>query len=394
MKPFKATTIGEVITLQRGFDITKKEQTPGNVPIVSSSGISSYHNKFKVKGPGVIIGRKGTLGTSHFVNQDFWPHDTSLWVKDFKGNDPRFISYFLKSLKLENFDSGSSNPTLNRNHVHKIKIVFPILSIQKKIAAIASSYDDAIEVNNKRICLLENMAEETYREWFIRFRFSGYKSSEFEKGIPKAWNVKKISDVYKTSSGGTPSRKNEANYSGNINWLKTGELKNTFVFESEEKITEQGLESSSAKMFPANTVVIAMYCAMPYITILSETSSTNQACCAFLPKDEYLTCTYTYYLIKFVQKHMIQYAHGAAQQNLSQDLIKNFNLLVADKGTIEAFHGVINPIFEQIKLLMKQNRNLDESKSSLLPRLISGKLSVENLDIKFPPSMINNAEID
>ncbi|NOR71338.1 MAG: restriction endonuclease subunit S [Methylomarinum sp.] len=387
MKGFSEKALGEILTLQRGFDITKKEQTFGGVPIVSSSGISSYHNQVKVKAPGVVIGRKGTLGTVHYINKDFWPHDTTLWVKDFKGNDTRFLSYFLKTLKLENFDTGSSNPTLNRNHVHKIKVVFPELPIQKKISAFLSTYDNLIENNKRRIALLENMAEEIYREWFVRFRFPGYQTAEFEKGIPKGWDIKKIGDIYKTASGGTPSRKNDNNYDGNINWLKTGELKNKFVFESVEKITLQGLESSSAKVFPAETVVIAMYCAMPDITILAEPSATNQACCAFLPKEKYLSYIYTYYLIKFSQIHMIQYAHGAAQQNLSQDLIKGFNLLLADKESIQKFGGTIEPIFEEIKVLMQINENLTKTKLSLLPRLISGKLSVEDLDIKFPPSM-------
>jgi type I restriction enzyme S subunit len=390
MNGFSETTIGQIITLQRGFDITKKEQTPGEVPIVSSSGVSSYHNVAKVKGPGVVIGRKGTLGTSHFIKQDFWPHDTSLWVKDFKGNDPRFISYFLKTLKLENFDTGSSNPTLNRNHVHKIKVFFPDCNIQKKVAAVTSAYDDLIENNKRRIALLEKMAEEIYREWFVRFRFLGYQKAKFDKGIPKGWEVKSVGDVYKTSSGGTPSRKNASNYGDEINWLKTGELKNIFAFDSDEKITQQGLESSSAKLFPENTVVIAMYCAMADITILATPSATNQACCAFLPKEKYLSHIYTYYLIKFVQGHMIQYAHGAAQQNLSQGLIQGFNLLVADKDTITNFTEIISPLFSEIQNLMKVNSKLIETKNKLLPRLISGKLSVVDLDIQFPASMFES----
>src|SRR5688572_16460315 len=147
---FHQVRLGDVLTFQRGFDITKSEQSEGSVPIVSSSGVTSYHNVWKVNGPGLVIGRKGTLGTVHFIRPNFWPHDTTLWVKDFKGNDPRFLSYFLKTLKLENFDVGASNPTLNRNHVHKIKILFPKkVDTQKRIAAILSAYDELIE-NNKR----------------------------------------------------------------------------------------------------------------------------------------------------------------------------------------------------------------------------------------------------
>jgi type I restriction enzyme S subunit len=196
MTGFHQVTIGDVLTLQRGFDITKSEQTDGEIPIVSSSGISSYHNKWKVKGPSVVIGRKGTLGTVHFIQSNYWPHDTTLWIKDFKGNDPRFLNYFIKTLKLENFDVGSSNPTLNRNHVHKIKIIFPKnVEIQKRIAAVLSAYDDLIANNQRRIALLEKMAEEIFREWFVRLRFHGHEKIEVVKRVPKGWKEAKLGDL-------------------------------------------------------------------------------------------------------------------------------------------------------------------------------------------------------
>ena len=98
---FFTTTIGEQLTLQRGFDITKKEQLAGNVPVVSSGGISSFHNVAKVTAPGVVLGRKGSLGTVYFLKEDYWPHDTTLWVKDFKGNNPRFVYYFFQGMASE-----------------------------------------------------------------------------------------------------------------------------------------------------------------------------------------------------------------------------------------------------------------------------------------------------
>lgn len=103
--------LGELITLHRGFDITKNEQRPGPYPVYSSSGPNSTHDEFKVEGPGVIIGRKGSLGTVFFEEGLFWPHDTTLWVKDFRGSDPKFVYYFLKTMGLERYDAGASNPT-------------------------------------------------------------------------------------------------------------------------------------------------------------------------------------------------------------------------------------------------------------------------------------------
>jgi type I restriction enzyme S subunit len=136
--------------LQRGFDITKKEQTPGSVPVVSSGGIASYHNVAKVKGPGVIVGRKGTLGKVHYVESDYWPHDTTLWVKDFKGNDPQFTAYFLETLRFERYDSGGSNPTLNRNTVHAQLVAYPGHEEQKDIGSAIRIFEEKIKLHRRK----------------------------------------------------------------------------------------------------------------------------------------------------------------------------------------------------------------------------------------------------
>ena len=130
---------------------------------------------------------------------------------------------------------------------------------------------------------------------------------------------------------------------------------------------------------------------MPDISILGVESATNQACCAFLPRHDYLHFTYSYLLIKFAQKHLIMFAHGAAQQNLSQDLIKGFPLLNPTKELVIAFSDCATPLFEQIESLMRTNVNLTRTRDALLPRLISGKLRVDDLAIQFPPSMAAEA---
>lgn len=129
------STVGSQVTLQRGYDITKRQQKPGKVPVVSSGGIKSYHDNAMVKAPGVVIGRKGTLGRVFYLETDYWPHDTTLWVSDFKGNDPRFVYHFFTRLDVVALDSGAANPALNRNQVHPIKIIWPPLSQQRLIAA-------------------------------------------------------------------------------------------------------------------------------------------------------------------------------------------------------------------------------------------------------------------
>ncbi len=140
----------EFIILQRGFDITKDEQRNGIVPVVSSSGIKSFHNEFRARGPGVVIGRKGTLGKVFYIDCDYWPHDTSLWVKDFKGNNPKFVYYLLTTLNLKTLDTGTSNPTLNRNYVHALKIAMPDLEDQTIIVSILSSIDQKLTAEQSR----------------------------------------------------------------------------------------------------------------------------------------------------------------------------------------------------------------------------------------------------
>jgi len=198
-------TLGDVLTLQRGFDITKKEQKQGSVPVISSSGIHSFHDTAKVNGPGVIIGRKGSLGTVFYIEEDYWPHDTTLWVKDFHSNLPKFTYYFLSTLNLALFDVGASNPTLNRNHVHLLPVCWPPLPTQRKIAAILSAYDDLIENNTRRIAILEEMAQSLYREWFVYFRFPGHEKKRMVESvlgmIPEGWEVVKLGDALTLQRG-------------------------------------------------------------------------------------------------------------------------------------------------------------------------------------------------
>jgi type I restriction enzyme S subunit len=128
--------LGKKITLQRGYDITKDLQTEGNVPVVSSGGISSYHDTAPCSGPGVVVGRKGSAGAIHWIDCPYWPHDTTLFVSEFKKNLPRFVYYKLLSMDLIGFDTGSANPTLNRNNIHPELVSWPS-SVAEQTAIVA-----------------------------------------------------------------------------------------------------------------------------------------------------------------------------------------------------------------------------------------------------------------
>ena len=152
---WKLKTLGCVATLQRGFDLPSSDRIDGFYPIISSGGISGYHNEAKVKGPGVVTGRYGSIGVVFFVESDFWPLNTTLWIKDFHGNYEKFIYYLLSSLNFKKFSDKTGVPGVNRNDLHKIKVHLPSVNIQKKIVSILSTWDQAIEETEHLIAAKE-----------------------------------------------------------------------------------------------------------------------------------------------------------------------------------------------------------------------------------------------
>lgn len=308
--------LGDVVTLKRGHDLPNDRRIDGDIPVVSSSGITGWHNEARAEPPGVVTGRYGTIGEVFYLDRPYWPLNTALYAIDFHGNDPKFVAYFLRN-QLKNYQSEKAAvPGVDRNVLHKIKVRCPDPQAQERIVSILSAYDDLIENNRRRIGLLEQAARLLYREWFVHLRFPGHEAAKIVDGLPEGWSRGVIADLFDTSSGGTPSRKNDGFFGGSINWLKTQELQNCFIFETDEKITEDGLKHSSAKMFPENTVIVAMYGAtIGQLAILAHPSSTNQACCALLPKREAADYLFAYCLMEHSAKMLKDLGQGAAQNN-------------------------------------------------------------------------------
>ena len=252
------------------------------------------------------------------------------------------------------------------------------MDVQQRIASILSAYDNLIENNNKRIRLLEQMAENLYKEWFVRFRFPGHENAEFENGLPKGWKREKIGKVYNTCSGGTPSRVNEDFYNnGSIPWVKTGELQDCLIHDAEEFITEDALKRSSAKLLPNHSLLMAMYGVnIGKLGILRKEMTCNQAVCAFLPKTADQTFYYLYFYLKGIRNYLLSISFGAAQQNLSQALIKNVRIMIPHNDTLQKFENKVSCYFDQISIYQRQNEQLSRQRDLLLPRLMSGKLEV------------------
>jgi type I restriction enzyme S subunit len=206
---WRETTLGDVIELKRGYDLPQKERKPGNVPLVSSSGVSDKHAVAMVKGPGVVTGRYGTIGEVFFIEDDFWPLNTTLYVRDFKGNDPRFISYFLRGINFHAYTDKAAVPGVNRNDLHLAEIVFPSdIEEQRAIAHILGALDDKIDLNHRRNETLEAMARALFKSWFVDFdlpapatggQAGGMAQEDMQESelgvIPKGWRVGTLGDV-------------------------------------------------------------------------------------------------------------------------------------------------------------------------------------------------------
>ena len=287
-------------------------------------------------------------------------------------------THYVRQLAINSMTGASGRQRADVKFIGNIKWDFPDIVTQNKVADILSSYDNLIENNNKRIKLLEQMAENLYKEWFVRFRFPGYEDTEFEDGMPRGWVREKIGLHYNTCSGGTPSRKHEEYYTeGTIPWVKTGEIKDGIIIHTDECITEAGIKGSSAKLLPQGAVVMAMYGVnIGMLAYLDSEMTCNQACCVFNDKNEINSRHYLFHYLYSIRDYLLLIGFGAAQQNLSQDLIKKVKIVIPPAELIKEFDKQKEPLYQTIRALMMQNDKLIKQRDALLPRLMSGKLEV------------------
>jgi type I restriction enzyme, S subunit len=383
---WQAATLQDLVFFQRGYDITKAEQKTGDIPVVSSSGINSYHSESKTDGPGVVIGRKGSLGTVHYTQGPYWPHDTTLWSKDLKGNLPRFVYYFIHILDLGRYDTGNSNPTLNRNHIHGIDITIPDLRSQEKITGILSAYDDLIENNLRRIRLLEESARLLYREWFVHFRFPGHEHVKIVDGVPEGWEKQHIGDFCtKIGSGATPRGGASSYQTSGITLIRSLNIYNynfhddglVFINEQQASKLSNVIVKSGDVLINITGASVARCCLVPKRHLPARV---NQHVMIMRPDSSTVCSEYLMYAINSKgQKQFILNiagAGGATREALTKDTITNLSLLIPDHMLMKEFCIFTSENFSQIETLQKQNNKLRAARDILLPRLMNGEIAV------------------
>lgn len=280
--------------------------------------------------------------------------------------DYNYIQYYLffaKNELLSLSEIGATRNALTKNMLETLTISLPPLAEQKAIAAILSSLDDKIDLLQEQNKTLEAMAETLFRQWFI-------------EEAKEDWEEVRLGSVIETTSGGTPSRSNIKYYQdGTIHWVKSKELNGSFISSTEEKITETAIKNSSAKLLPAYSILIAMYGAtVGEYCIISKEMACNQAICALKPNEQY-PYTFLYLFVKQNKEKLINMAVGSAQQNISQQLIKQLPI-ISYITKISDFHNTVYPYFNKIQANQQQIQTLTALRDTLLPKLMSGEVRV------------------
>ena len=386
MSKWQECQLGDMIRFKRGYDLPHRERAEGKFPIISSSGISGFHKIAKVKGPGVVTGRYGTIGEVFYISEDFWPLNTSLYVQDFKGNYPRYISYFLKILDLGSQNVAGAVPGVNRNALHKLMVRKPALPVQRKIAAVLSAYDDLIENNTRRIVLLEKMAEEIYREWFVRLRFPGHEQTTFHKGIPEGWSVEKIGSFSQEIRTGVKVK----DLDSSTKYLGLEHLPRKSILVREFST----IDSVQSDKLLFNNGYILFGKIRPYlhkVALAYFSGACSSDTIVIRPKYRYCEgfLLFTIFSNTFIELATIS-SKGTKMPRADWNFLEKLEIVLPSQKILEEYQEKFEIYFSLMSNLSRINEKLQQTRDRLLSRLISGKLSLEDLDIQFPPSMIDS----
>lgn len=397
MHAWSETTLGQFVTLQRGHDLPDPLRRPGKVPVMGSFGVTGFHDTARAKGPGVTVGRSGaSIGVVSFTRDDYWPLNTALYVIDFHGNDERFAYYFLKSLDLARLNSGSAQPSLNRNFVHPMKVRVPGVEEQRQIAGMLGALDDKIALNRRMNETLEAMARAIFKSWFVDFdpvraKSEGRNPAGMDEAtaalfpnafqpsplgpIPKGWNVTTLADLCSVGRGASP-RPIHDYMNGEVPWLKIADATaagGPFVFETQEKLKKEGVERS-VPVSPGDLVLSnSATCGVP---VFVELHGCIHDGWLHFKNLRLISKIYLYHALLRLGDHLVQIADGSVQKNLNTQLVGDQLVIVPSPGIVAAFDELANSLFRLVRENGLESRTLAATRDTLLPKLLSGELSI------------------
>ncbi len=386
-KLYKKFKLRDIINLRYGKGLPKNKRKAGKYPVYGSGGIVGTHNEALVKGPGIIIGRKGSIGSVFYEKESFYPIDTVYFVEQKDQHlDLYYLSQLLSKIGLENLNSDAAVPGLNRDYALSQEVLIPPLFAQRKIASILSAYDDLIENNLRRIKILEEMAQLIYREWFVHFRFPGHEKVKLVDSplgkVPEGWEISNLDKFGDIITGKTPSKKKPEYFGGDMPFIKIPDMyHNLFCIKTLDNLSNLGAESQKKKTIPPNSLCVSCIGTVGLVTITALPSQTNQQINSIILYNEnYLE--YLYFSLLNLKETIEGYAStGATMNNLSRGKFVSLKVLYPSIKVINKFNNLAFPIFQVIRCLQQKNDYLRQTRDLILPKLISGELDVSDLDI-------------
>ena len=373
-KGWKETRLGDVAELFYGKGLKENQRRGGKIPVYGSNGIVGYHDEPLVAGPGIIIGRKGNVGAIKFSKINFFPIDTTYYIgfKDDKIGDLTFFYYFLKTLKLNEMNSHSIVPGLNRNDVYLLDILLPPLPEQRAIAEVLSSLDDKIELLREQNKTLEDTAQLIFKEWFVKFNFPGANgkmvNSELGK-IPEGWRVGKLGEVIDIfdskrvplASSVRAKRKGKFPYYGATSIM---DYIDGYLFDGTYLLLAEDGSVINDKGYPVLQYVWDQFWVSNHSHVLQGKSGFS-----------------TEILYVFLKKANITgIVNGAVQLKINQTNLVNFEILIPAKDTLRKFDSILQPVFSKIKTIRHQIKTLSTLRDTLLPKLMKGELRVKGFN--------------
>lgn len=366
---WKECTLGDLITFQRGHDLPKSQMINGKYPVVGSNGIIGYHNEYTTEAPSITIGRSGNVGNPYIVYGRTWSHNTTLYVKDFKGNDPVFVYYFLKTMDLANYAGGSAVPTLNRNHIHTLPIEVPeSVGVQKKIGYYLRLFDEKIELNNEINNNLLEQALTLYDTQFSSLELNGcigdYCSVKSGFAFKSSWWTNSGIRVIKI---------------GSINQDNLNLLECSYVDEDKTDKAKDFVVKAGDLLIAMTGATIGKFAMVPYS---SEMLLVNQRVGKFfLGNNPVEKLPFIYCTLKQpeVYGEVVNRGQGSAQPNISASDIMSIPCVIPSQDAINDFNNTSQPLFDLIIRNQRENQNLSELRNALLPKLMSGELDVSNI---------------
>ena len=399
MKKYK---LGDILELQRGYDLPHSEMEEGNVPVAGSSGIIGYHSISKIDPPCITIGRSGSVGKLFFYNEAIWPHNTSLYIKSFKNNNEKYIFYLLKTVDFERLCDSSVVPSLNRNFVYPIKVPFyDNIADQQKIAAVLSSLDDKIALNNRINAKLEQMAKRLYDYWFVQFDFPNadgkpYKSTggkmvwneELKREIPEGWEVKKLGELFTTNRGVSYSTKtitgdigipmiNLASFSPDGSYKIDGIKTYTGEYTEEKVLKPFDLVMCNTQQtaIDFSKDIIGKALLVPDI-FEGDITSSHHVNTLKVHNEKLKFYLYRLFNTDYFHAYISHYASGTNIMGLDFAGVENYSAVIPSEEILSKFADFTLDIEKKKSEIIRENKKLISLRDRLLPLLMNGQVIV------------------